>query len=96
MLYNEDKQISAKFRKDYFDSIVKMTEMRQAEADRNRAEYISPGTVAAFREEYRKDLTAYIGWPLTEYDSFKDVLGTQSDASTTEEQKPSNSNKFHI
>lgn len=73
MLYNEDKQISAKFRKDYFDSIVKMTEMRQAEADRNRAEYISPGTVAAFREEYRKDLTAYIGWPLTEYDSFKDV-----------------------
>lgn len=55
------------------DGIYKTMENRRKIYDAMREEYINPEKAAQNREEYRRDFTNMLGWPLTEYEALKDT-----------------------
>ena len=70
MTYTEERNVSLKYRSDYYEGINKLIAARRDSVDKIRAEYITPEKAAADRDGYRRDLTKIFGWPLTEYDKF--------------------------
>ena len=69
MAFTEEKSVSLRFRRDYYDGINSIIAARREEVNSIREKYITPEKAAADRESYRRDLIKVFGWPLTEYDS---------------------------
>ncbi|MBQ9082665.1 MAG: hypothetical protein IJY28_04095, partial [Clostridia bacterium] len=63
--YSERVTRDTPFRQDYVDSIQQFLEAEKAEADRERAAYMSPEAYAADPEGYRRAFTGMLGVPLT-------------------------------
>ena len=60
-------------RRAFTDGIYAVLEERRKMYNGLREEYINPEKAAANREEYRRDFTNMLGWPLTEYEALKDT-----------------------
>jgi len=55
------------------DGIYKTMENRRKIYNAMREEYINPEKAVQNREEYRRDFTNMLGWPITEYEALKDT-----------------------
>ena len=66
MKYQEDKNASACYRQEYYDSLNFMLASRRIESDKRRAEYFEKAKKNP--EWAREEFIKMLGWPLTEYD----------------------------
>ena len=64
MTFTEDKQVTAGFKQDYVDGILRLIDHRQQQGEAIRAQNVS--RIFSDPEPYRKRFCEMLGWPLTE------------------------------
>ena len=69
----EDISASLSFREDYDRGLKNLIEHRRAEFNRIRAERMSPAKIAADRETFRREYLDLLGWPLNEYEEYRNT-----------------------
>lgn len=71
--YTEDLSVSKPYRAGYLDSVCGYLKEKQQKAAAARASFITPTSLAADPEAYRRAFYAMLGAPLTEYESLRET-----------------------
>lgn len=66
MKYNEEKELTRTYKKNYVDGLEQLIKNRQKSAEAIRHEYTK--NIFTQQEQYRNDLKEMLGWPLVDYE----------------------------